>query len=76
MKYPILKTGPSPRITTKLQKIVKSPNSQDSWIWKSGINTVLSNAKEISQEGYVTYLPIYYVMFIKENPPKEVILKL
>ena len=37
---------------------------------------VLSNAKEIRQEGYVTYLPIYYVMFIKENPPKEVILNL
>lgn len=35
---------------------------------------VLSNAQEIRQEGYVTYLPIYFEMFIKENPPKEVIL--
>lgn len=35
---------------------------------------VLSNAQEIRQEGYVTYLPIYFAMFIKENPPKEVIL--
>lgn len=35
---------------------------------------VLSNAQEIRQEGYVTYLPIYFTMFIRENPPKEVIL--
>lgn len=35
---------------------------------------VLSNAREIRQEGYVTYLPIYFTMFIRENPPKEVIL--
>ena len=35
---------------------------------------VLSNAQEIRQEGYVTYLPVYFAMFIRENPPKEVIL--
>lgn len=35
---------------------------------------VLSNAQEIRQEGYITYLPIYFTMFIRENPPKEVIL--
>lgn len=35
---------------------------------------VLSNAREIKQDGYLTYLPIYFTMFIKENPPKEVIL--
>ena len=35
---------------------------------------VMSNAKDIKQDGYLTYLPIYFTMFIKENPPKEVIL--
>ena len=35
---------------------------------------VLSNAQEIRQEGYVTYLPVYFAMFIRVNPPKEVIL--
>ena len=35
---------------------------------------VLSNAQEIRQEGYITYLPIYFTMFIRENPPEEVIL--
>lgn len=35
---------------------------------------VLSNAQEIRQEGNITYLPIYFTMFIRENPPKEVIL--
>lgn len=35
---------------------------------------VLSNAKVIKQDGCLTYLPIYFTMFIKENPPKEVIL--
>lgn len=35
---------------------------------------VLSNAREIRQEGYLTYLPVYFTMFIRENPPREVIL--
>ena len=35
---------------------------------------VLSNAREIRQEGYLTYLPIYFAMFIKENPPKKMLL--
>lgn len=35
---------------------------------------VLSNAKEIRQDGYLTYLPIYFTMFIKENPPEVVVL--
>lgn len=35
---------------------------------------VLSNAREISQKGCLTYLPVYFSMFIKENPPEKVIL--
>ena len=35
---------------------------------------VLSNEREIKQEGYLTYLPIYFTMFIKENMPDEVLL--
>lgn len=35
---------------------------------------VLSNAREISQRGCLTYLPVYFSMFIKENPPEKVIL--
>ena len=35
---------------------------------------VLSNARELKQDGYLTYLPIYFTMFIKDNPPEEVIL--
>jgi predicted AAA+ superfamily ATPase len=35
---------------------------------------VLSNAREISQKGCLTYLPVYFTMFIKENPPEKVIL--
>ena len=35
---------------------------------------VLSNAKAIKQDGCLTYLPVYFTMFIKENPPEEVIL--
>lgn len=35
---------------------------------------VLSNAREIQQTGCLTYLPIYFAMFIKENPPEKMIL--
>lgn len=36
---------------------------------------VLSNEREVKQNGKVTYLPIYYVMFfIPSTPPTEVLL--
>ena len=36
---------------------------------------VLSNTREIRQEGAVTYLPVYFAMFLRETPPGEVILE-
>ena len=30
---------------------------------------VISNKREVYQEGAITYMPIYYVMFIDPNPP-------
>ena len=35
---------------------------------------VLSNAREILQDGPVTYLPVYFTMFIQKIPPKEMLL--
>ncbi len=36
---------------------------------------VMSNEREVKQNGKVTYLPIYYVMFfIPSTPPTEVLL--
>lgn len=35
---------------------------------------VFSNAREISHKGKITYLPIYYVMFINAKPNSEILL--
>ena len=35
---------------------------------------VLSNARDIKQNGFITYAPIYFIMFIRENPPAEILL--
>jgi hypothetical protein len=32
---------------------------------------VLSNAREITRKDFITYMPIYFTMFIKENPPEK-----
>ena len=36
---------------------------------------VLSNARQIRQEGAVTYIPVYFAMFLKEHLPEKVILR-
>ena len=63
-----VKSGKDYTIHRALNTFLSNPNYRVQQAY------VLSNAKEIRQEGYVTYLPIYFAMFIKENPPKEVIL--
>lgn len=35
---------------------------------------VLSNARDIKQNGFITYAPIYFITFIRENPPAEILL--
>lgn len=35
---------------------------------------VLSNAREIKQDGVITYIPVYFSMFISEDAPTEVLL--
>lgn len=35
---------------------------------------VLSNAREITRKDFITYMPIYFTMFIKENPPEKLII--
>ena len=63
-----VKSGKDYTIHRALNTFLSNPNYRVQQAY------VLSNAKEIRQEGYVTYMPIYFAMFIKENPPKEVIL--
>ena len=63
-----VKSGKDYTIHRALNTFLSNPN------YRMKQAFVLSNAQEIRQEGYVTYLPIYFTMFIRENPPKEVIL--
>lgn len=63
-----VKSGKDYTIHRALNTFLSNPNYRVKQAY------VLSNAQEIRQEGFITYLPVYFTMFIKENPPEEVIL--
>ena len=64
-----VKSGKDYTVHRALNTFISNPN------YKVKRAFVLSNTREIQQMGTLTYLPIYFVMFIKENSPEEVLLK-
>lgn len=46
--------------------------SNEDYHIKKGI--VLSNERQVHSKGIITYMPIYYVMFIKQSAPESVII--
>ena len=46
--------------------------STDDYKIKKGI--VLSNERLVHSKGIITYMPIYYVMFVAQQTPKQVLL--
>ena len=63
-----VKSGKDYTIHRALNTFLSNPNYRVKQAY------VLSNAQDIRQEGFITYLPVYFTMFVKENPPEEVIL--
>lgn len=63
-----VKSGKDYAIHRALNTFLSNPNYRVKQAY------VLSNAQDIRQEGFITYLPVYFTMFVKENPPEEVIL--
>lgn len=64
-----VKSGKDYDLHASLDSFVKTPDYN---IQKA---LVLSNEREIQQKGRITYLPVYFVMFLRPStPPTEVIL--
>ena len=64
--HPIeVKSGKDYTIHSALNNLMKNP---DYHILSS---TVISNEREVHQDGNITYLPVYFVMFIENDTPKN-----
>lgn len=64
--HPIeVKSGKDYTIHSALNNLMKNP---DYHILSS---TVISNEREVHQDGNITYLPIYFVMFMENDTPKN-----
>ena len=64
--HPIeVKSGKDYTIHSALNNLMKNP---DYHILSS---TVISNEREVHQDGNITYLPVYFVMFMENDTPKN-----
>ena len=64
--HPIeFKSGKDYTIHSALNNLMKNP---DYHILSS---TVISNEREVHQDGNITYLPVYFVMFMENDTPKN-----
>lgn len=64
--HPIeVKSGKDYTIHSALNNLMKNP---DYHILSS---TVISNEREVHQEGNITYMPIYFVMFMENDTPQN-----
>lgn len=62
--HPIeIKSGKDYTVHSALNNLLKNPD------YNILVGTVMSNEREIRQEGKVVYLPIYYVMFMQADTP-------
>ena len=62
--HPIeVKSGKDYSVHSALDNLLKNPD----YHIQSG--TVVSNEREVNQDGMVTYMPIYYVMFMEDDTP-------
>ena len=62
--HPIeVKSGKDYTVHSALNNLLKNPD------YNILVGTVMSNEREIRQEGKVVYLPIYYVMFMQADTP-------
>ncbi len=58
-----VKSGKDYTVHSALNNLLKNP---DYHILSA---TVISNEREIYQDGKVTYMPVYFVMFMESDPP-------
>ena len=64
--YPIeVKSGKDYTVHSALNNLLKTPD------YHIPSATVVSNEREIYQEGKVTYMPVYLVMFLESDAPAE-----
>jgi len=63
-----VKSGKDYTIHRALNAFLSNPNYRVDHAY------VLSNAREIKQQGFITYVPVYFAMFIKEDVPMNAII--
>ena len=64
--YPIeVKSGKDYTVHSALNNLLKNPD------YNILAATVISNERKIHREGKVTYLPVYFVMFMEVDAPQE-----
>lgn len=60
-----VKSGKDYTVHSALNNLLKNPD------YNIPTGTVISNEREIYQDGKITYVPVYYVMFMETDAPKE-----
>ena len=64
--YPVeVKSGKDYTVHSALNNLLKNPD------YNILAATVISNERKIYQDGKVTYMPVYFVMFMEADTPQE-----